>query len=375
MRSVAIMQPTFSIWCCIPWRLIMLKDIALTSLAAIFGGNDEEPESKEPESEKLLNLYWNRAELKKEFAELRNEKFRLQERLKEQEGATARLEQKLQHLENLLLDSDWVYNIVTFFQLRRLALSGETRLAKFAEQLKQQRELKVQNQLQSQWNEQRAAEAARVEREIGEHRLGVQMLEDRLQVESAREASMSRLARLFFGRSAQARLNELTANIDLAAEQERRLLHRLEEIEKQPPPDTQGLDVATKRLINFMIISFAQQLYLHFCDDELAEQAKQASETSIGAVRYGDKAACDQVLGRIRKQLDSLEKATEFADVLKRRAKMIGEKAVFRTSEDAVPTSASVSTVYAIDKKGQVQTLEINLLRENYWNLNAVVSR
>ncbi len=347
----------------------------MTGLTALFGGDEERPESKEPESDKLLNLYWNRAELKKEFAELRNEKFRLQERLKEQEGATARFEQKLQHLENLLLDPEWVYSIITFFQLRRLALSGQSKLAKFAEQLKQQRERKLQDQLLHSWNELRAAEAAQAEREVGDVRLRVQMLEDRLQAERSRQMSMGRLARMFRGKSVQAALEALTASMDRVREEERYLLLRLDEIEKRQPPDTQGLDVTTKRLINSMIIAFAQQLYLHFVDGDLAELAKNAVEKSIGAVRYGNKTACDEILARTRKRIDSLEKATEFADVLQRRAKLIGEKAVFRSNDDAVPTSASVSTVYAIDKSGQVKTIEKNLLGENYWNLSAVMSR
>lgn len=351
------------------------KDVALTGLTAIFGGDEERPEIKEPESDKLLNLYWNRAELKKEFAELRNEKFRLQERLKEQEGATARIEQKLQHLENLLLDPEWVYNIVTFFQLRRLALSGQSKLAKFAEQLKQQRERKLQDQLLLSWNELRAVEAAQVEREVGEVRLRAQMLEDRLQAESARQMAMGRLAKMFRGKSVQAAISALTASMDRVAEEERHLLRRLDEIEKRQPPDTQGLDVTSKRLINFMIIAFAQHLYLHFVDSDLAELAKDAMEKSIGTIRFGDKAACDDILARTRKRIESLEKATEFADALQRRARLIGEKAVFRSSDDAVPTSASVSTVYNIDKSGQIKTIERNLLGENYWDLSAVVSR
>jgi len=43
----------------------------VTSLTAIFGNSEEKPQE---DSEKLLQLYWNRAELKKEFADLRNEK-------------------------------------------------------------------------------------------------------------------------------------------------------------------------------------------------------------------------------------------------------------------------------------------------------------
>ncbi|MDA0705618.1 MAG: hypothetical protein O2907_03000 [Proteobacteria bacterium] len=347
----------------------------MTGLTAIFRGVDESQDGKEPDSEKLLNLYWNRAELKKEFAELRSEKFRLQERLKEEEGATARFEQKLQHLENLSLDPEWVYSIVTFFQLRRLALSGQSKLAKFAEQLKQQRERKLQNQLIDTWDELRAAEATQFERQIGENRLRLQMMEDRLQAERSRQSSIGPLARLFRGRSVQAVLDELAAGIDKAQEEEHRLLLRLDEIENRQPPATQGLDVPTKRLINFMIISFAQQLYLHFREDGLAEMAKESVEKSIGAVNFGHKAACEEILVRIQKRLDSLEKATEFADALQRRAKLIGERAKFRNGEDAVPTSASVSTVYAIDKDGQVRTFEQNLLGENYWNLSAALSR
>jgi len=86
---------------------------------AIFGNSEEKPQE---DSEKLLQLYWNRAELKKEFADLRNEKIRLQERIKEHEGATARVHQKLNHLEQLLLDPEWVYNVTVYYQLQHLNL-------------------------------------------------------------------------------------------------------------------------------------------------------------------------------------------------------------------------------------------------------------
>lgn len=347
----------------------------MTSLTAIFGSANEKPDGDEPESEKLLNLYWNRAELKKEFAELRSEKFRLQERLKEQEGASARIEQKLQNLENLLLDPDWVYNIVTFFQLRRLAMSCQSKLAKFAEQLKQQREQKLQSQLLDNWNDLRAAEAAAVERQIGEHRLKPHMQEDRLQAERSRLASMGGIAKLLRGKTVTARLDGLAASIEAAQAEERMLLLKLDEIERREPPDTQGLDASTKRLINFMIIAFGQQLYLHFKAHNLAEMAKEAGEKSIGSVNYGGKAACDEILAQVKQRLESFEKATAFADVLQRRAKLIGEKARFRGAEDTVPTAASVSTVYAIDKNGLIKTFEQNLLGENYWNMTAMVSR
>lgn len=347
----------------------------MTSLTAIFGSSSEKPEEDGQESEKLLNLYWNRAELKKEFAELRNEKYRLQERVKEHEGATARVEQKLEHLENLLLDPEWVYNIVTYFQLRGLNMRCEAKLAKFAERLKQQREQRLQSKLLDEWNQSRAEEAAGIERQIGEQRMQVQGLEDRLQAERHRLATMSGFLRLIRGRRATRNLDNIAQSIEAAQDSERLLLMNLDEIEKRLPPDTQGLDVATKRLINFMILAFSQQLYLHFQEDDLAELTKESGEKSLGAVNYGGKSSCDEILLRIRKRLDALENATDFADVLKRRAKLIAENAKFRGNDDAVPVSASVSTVYAIDQSGAIKESKLNLLGENYWSVNNVVSR
>ena len=84
----------------------------MSSLTAIFGNSEEKTE----DSDKLLELYWNRAELKKEFADMRKEQYRLQDRIKEQEGRAARLQQKLKHLEGL-----------TFVEVgERLAMSTNT---------------------------------------------------------------------------------------------------------------------------------------------------------------------------------------------------------------------------------------------------------
>ena len=353
----------------------MLKGTALTSLTAIFGSSGDKPEENESESEKLLNLYWNRAELKKEFAELRGEKFRLQDRIKEHEGATARVQQKLDHLENLLLDPEWVHNIVTYFQLRGLNLRCQAKLAKFAEQLKLQREQRQQSQLVDDWNELRCEEGAGVEQQIGEQRVQIQMLEDHLQAERHRLATMSGFLRIFRRRSATASLDSIAGSIDEAQENEEYLLAKLEEIENRQPPDTQGLDVATKRLINHMILSFSQQLYLHLNEDDLGEIAKESGEKSAGGINYGSKDTCDEILERVKNCVDSLEDASDFADVLQRRAGMIAEKAQYRGNDDAVPVSASVSIIYSIDANGVIRESELNLLGENYWNLSQVLSR
>jgi len=306
---------------------------------------------------------------------MRKEQFKLQDKIKQQEGVAARLQQKLDHLEELLVDPDWAHNVIVFYQLRGMALRCQQKLAKFAEQLKQQREQKQHNRLLVGWNEERTREARVFERQVTEKRATVQQLEDQMQAERRRLMSMSGFLKIFKRRSVTAVLANLGDQIEVAQQDEESLLHSIEEIQNRKPPDNEGLDIPTKRSINLMIIAFAQQLYLVVSDDELASMAKEASEKSVGAINYGTRHDCEQLLSRTDDGMDLMEQASDFAEVLQRRSKLIGEKALFRNDTDAVPTSGTVATLFDIDDNGLVKEKEVNILGENWWGISKILSR
>jgi len=203
----------------------------------------------------------------------------------------------------------------------------------------------------------------------------VQLLEDHLQAEQHRLVTMSGFMRLFRKRSVTATLDNLAASIDSAQDMEERLMVQYDELQHRMPPDTQGLDIPTKRVINFMILSFAQQMFLHFRSDGLAGMAKEAGDKSVGAINYGGKTECDEIIERVRKRVKTYDKAKDFADILQQRAKLLAEHAIFRSNADAVPASGSVATVYEITSKGVIKERDANLLGENYWNLSENLSR
>lgn len=343
----------------------------MSSLTAIFGNSEEKTE----DSDKLMELYWNRAELKKEFAGMRKEKYRLQDRIKDQEGQTARIQQKLEHLEELLVDPDWAHNVVVHYQLRGLGQRTERKLARFAEQLKQQREQKRHNSLLVDWNEQRKQEARDLEAEIPEKRDLIQQLEDQLQAEQRRLTSMNAFTRLFRGRSAMKLIDGLASQLEVTAQEDQMLHDSIEEIMNRNPPDHEGLDIAAKRSINLMILAFAQQLYIQFDEAGIALQVKEAIEKSVGAINFGSPYECDQILGRINKSIDLMEQATDFADVLKKRVMKLGEGAKFPGKSDAVPIPGTVSTLYKIDANGMIRESELNIAGENYWGISKIFSR
>src|SRR5256885_2052853 len=82
-------------------------------------------ETKDPaEDTRVMALFKNRAELKKAYGELQEEIYRLKDRIKQQEGATVRVQEMLNALEMRLGISESAYPALVFYQLRRLWQSG-----------------------------------------------------------------------------------------------------------------------------------------------------------------------------------------------------------------------------------------------------------
>lgn len=343
----------------------------MTSLTAIFGSSQDDA----GDSEKLLELYWNRAELKKEFANLREETFKLKDRIKTEQGNTARAHQKFEHIENLLLDPEWVHSVVVFYQLRALNLRCKAKLAGFAEQLKQQREKRQHSRLLEEWNARRQAEVDALQARIAERRQKKQMLEDQLQSERHRFSMMGGVMRFIRGRSIKKLLDRIAEDISSEQQHEAQLQSEITGVRYREAPDTQGLDVGSKRSINLMILSYAQELYLHFEDDNLAALAKESGEKSVGAVRYGSKPDCDFLLQRIVERGNCMAKTNTLADPLKQRAVLLAEGAVYRSDDDAVPSSDSVDTLYFFNSHGAPQRKAVNIIGDNYWDIAKVFSR
>ncbi|RLA33554.1 MAG: hypothetical protein DRR11_03370 [Gammaproteobacteria bacterium] len=343
----------------------------MSNLTAIFGSSAE----KSQDSEKLMDLYWNRAELKKEFAGMRKEQFRLEDKIKRQEGATARLQQKLDYLEDLLIDPQQAHNVVVYFQFRGMAMQSERKLAKFAEQLKQQREQKEHDSFLGDWNDKLLEEASQVKLQILEKRDQVQQLEDQLQAERQRLTAMSAFVRFFRGRSLTKLLDDLATQIETAQQEEQTLKEDVKIIKNRQPPGSQGLDIATKRSINLMILAFAQHLYVHFANDDLVDLIKEAGEKSVGAIAYGSKYECEQLLTRMQKCNEKFEQNTDFADTLQKRALLLGERAKFHQNTDAVPDSESVRALFRIGDDGLIRESDVNMLGDNYWGISKVLSR
>src|SRR5271170_7683167 len=92
------------------------------------------------EEERLMQLFQNRAGLKKAYADLKDEFHLLRDRLKQQEGTTIRVQEQLDALGDLLGDPKTGFGALVFFQLRALWKTCHHQLSAFATELTRQQE-------------------------------------------------------------------------------------------------------------------------------------------------------------------------------------------------------------------------------------------
>ena len=256
-----------------------------------------------------------------------------------------------------------------------LRKNASAKLAKFAEQLKQQREQKQHASLIGDWNADLAKEAEVVQQQILDKQELINQLEEQLRAEQRRLTSMNAFIRFFRGRSITKTLDELAEQIEINQQHELMLGEEVDEIRDRKPPDTQGLDVPSKRSINLLILAFAQQLYLSFESGSLAEMVKESADKSVGAISYGEKDECLQILNRLQVSADNMDSRRDFASILQKRAELIGKNVQYNDSSDVVPLSASASTLFKIDVDGVVKTSDLDILGRNVWGIGQVLSR
>jgi len=323
------------------------------------------------EDQRLVALFQNRAELKKELSALDDERHRLLDQLKLQEGATMRVQEQHDALEQYLGRPDEGLKCLVYFQLRAVWRAAARRLDHFGTELARQQKDRERKAQLAQFERDKRARIADVERELVEAR----MLADQLQAEQ--KLAQQRLAGLrgFWNHFRRRRLGEelqaRAARIEAAVTQVTDLSDRRHEIEVEPPPGFDGLSVEGRRAVNLAVIAYAEWLCEKFAPGGVAALARETTLRRVFESGYGGREDClalMQLAGRAIADLDHMP--DDLADI-KARTDRLRRTAAYRIDAEVIPLQDSVPPA---DAQKRAQPLP-NVLREEYWDVYKALVR
>ena len=318
----------------------------------------------------LLKLFWNRAELKKEFARMRNERATLQDRIRHQEGQILRVQQRLEQLEGLLADPAQAVQLALYYQLRALWSYGQRRIARLVRE-QTPRELQHEKlESQQSFLSRQQADLADMDARLAAVRSRLDIAEHELAMARRRRHGLRGLLRREQSRIelASCEQNVETLTAQLHRQQTLRDLRAAESL----TPESQ-LSVAGKRRINLAAIAMAQELAIQFSEGELAIRARDAAARQFKDVNNGSSAECRKLSRLAAKRLQELESKDAFPAMVERRAHFLGRRAEYRSDGDAVPVTGSVATMpRRISATLEPQTDDltgVDVLTGDYWEL------
>lgn len=326
------------------------------------------------DEEQLLKLFWNRAELKKELAKLRREVLRASEKLSQQEALTLRLQERLEQLESQLGNPETAFNIVTYYQLKGVWNLCHNKLMAISNELSRAHHDKQYRQHVAKFRRTLNASLSGVQNALNEvNRSGEKLSEDIRELREKRSAS--------FGIWNFFRRRRLTAEIREKRLERRAITMRLGELTEelqsrssQEPPEFPGLSTATKRAINLRVIAYAQELYLHFADQEIGKLARESSIRGFDDLKFGSKRDCRAISGHIENQLRLLAADSNMQLRVRTRTEFLKPEMHYRQDADTVPIAGTLGSIPVLKTSGKkVASVGVNILGDEYWDVFAAL--
>jgi hypothetical protein len=326
------------------------------------------------EQEQLMRLFWNRAELKKELEQLRDDCHRLSEEIKKQEGKTLRVQERLQQLELRLANPEHSMTVVVFYQLRGIWEHCHSRLAALSAELDRAHYDKGQRQHMAAFTRKVNDSLAGVQAELKAMTEKAELLSARIKALREKRGLRRGIWNIFARRKLTAEINELRADRRLYRFRIAELAEEIRVRSASEAPEFEGVDIASRRNINITLIAYAQELYLHFADRDLAARAREAAIRQMTDVSYGNKRDCRALSKYIEDRMKLLAADDKLQTRVQVRAERLARNVTYRQDNDAVPSAAVLGSIPILKPDGRERgEVAVNILGEEYWDVFAIL--
>ena len=319
------------------------------------------------EEERLLKLFWNRAELKKELQGLDDELHRLKDKLKQQEAANTRLLEQIERLEQILGNPERSHEAVVHFYLRGLWRTCRGLIEQFVADLRRQQQDRERKMQLLEFQGDQVERMQLAEARLAEATTVAEAERARLAEYVARHASLKGFWHYFRRRDLEVEIEAQRGRVAVADRHLNDMVEVRRTIDKEPWPEFAGLSVESRRAINLAAIAFAQLLCARLTDGSLAAQARSAVNRQVQDARYGTREQCALRVEQVTRGLAAVKSQEGLVAEIRARTDQVKASAAFRSQSDTVPTHDSLPRV----SPGS----DANVLVEDYWDLQKTLLR
>lgn len=340
------------------------------------GGNTAANTAPE-EDGRVVELFRARAELRKQHEELGKELQRLRDRLKQQEGATGRVQEMLEGLERRLESADTGLSTLVFYHLRALWGDGREIIGLLVNDLSAKHEERERKAFALAGNRRQFQLRKDCEQMLRQAETSAVDARQQLAALDARIARLDKWWHRWQRPKVLAHRPALQSVVQAADAALHAARARYEEIEKAGAGDFPGISVEAKRAINLAAIACAEVLCLRLARTNLVAAARAAMAKREPSEYYGDLPACVSLMGDIVKARSLLKQRGGLAQEVAQRSERLRCTAAYLGDFETVPIPESCSVsegdVIAHGSQGVSAARLPNVVAEDTWDLFKVL--
>jgi hypothetical protein len=330
---------------------------------------------------RVIELFRNRAELKKAYGGLQEETYRLKDLVKQQEAATQRVQDMLGELEGRLSTNETAYATLAFYQLRRLWQSGRELIGQLIADLSRQQDERERRHHLALHNRRQFARRQTVEGQL----TAAQRLSEEagaLVTQLASElGALTRFWHYFKRRALERRIHAAQFELNDARTALGQAQSTLEDIAREGAAEFPGLSLGARRSINLAAIAYAEVLCLRVATLKapLLALAHEATSRREAGDTYGTPQECVLLMGQISRAQTLIAARAGLAEEIRARGERLQGLVRYRSANDGSPLSDSIALsegdVLELAPLGADAKRLPNVLAEDTWDLFRVLLR
>jgi len=343
----------------------------------LFGNNS----AAQPPSEdgRVVELFRSRAELRKQHDELAEQVQRMRDRLKQQEGATARVQEMIEALEKRLESADTGLSTLVFYHLRALWGDGREIISLLVQDLAAKQEERERKTFALEGNRRQFQQRKDSEQQLRQAEAAIVAARQQLAALDARIAGLNKWWQRWQRPKVVAQRPATQAALAAADGALHAARARCEQIEKAGAGEFPGISVESKRAINLAAIACAEVLCLRLARTNLVAAGRAAMATREASEYYGDLAACVSIMSDIVKARNLLKQRAGITQEVAARTERLRSTASYLGEFETVPIPESCAVsegdVITHGSQGVAAGKLPNVLAEDTWDLFKVLLR
>jgi hypothetical protein len=350
---------------------------ALKSLGLL--GNGNAVAAPVPEDGRVIELFRSRAELRKQHDELGAEAQRLRDRLKQQEAATARVQEMFEAVEKRLESADTGLSTLVFYHLRALWSDGREIIGLLVQDLAAKQEERERKAFALEGNRKQFQQRQASEQQLRQAETLMVGARQQLVAFDGRLAKLDRWWHRWERPKIAVQRPALQAAVESAEANLLAARARCEHIEKLGAGEFPGISVEARRAINLAAIACAEVLCLRLARTSLVASARAAMSRREPTEYYGDLNACVSIMGDIVKARNLVKQRNGLMQEVAQRSERLRGSAAYLGDFETVPIPESCGVsegdVLAHGSQGVTAAKLPNVVAEDTWDLFKVLLR